>query len=244
MLLAKVKTAAAVLLAAAVLGGGGGVGVRVLRAGDGDVPGPSAAKESLREELRRAQARVAALEKALREQEKGPIGVGPRGGVDAKKAPSGMKGGDGSLASGPRRPTSDRDDVELLRAQVEVKQAELKAAKAAADRAKSRYARLAELRKSGAVTERLVDEAQADVEVAQAQLQIKEAELREALVRLRQAQRRAGERPPTKSMGGAPASAERRLDELEKKIQALQKELEALRKELKGARARPGPRRS
>jgi beta-lactamase regulating signal transducer with metallopeptidase domain len=129
-----------------------------------------------------------------------------------------------------------RDEVELLEVQLEVKRAQLEAAKLTLSHAADYLARITPLRQKGAgvISEKDFEEARKAVDTAKVQVVIREAELKEPEVRLKQAKRRlaamerdakGGETPP-------PAAAdEARFRELEKKLDALIKEVEKLRKE-------------
>jgi hypothetical protein len=172
------------------------------------------------------------------------------------------------------RPAADEgqdagDAVELARAQLDVKVAELAEAKALLDKAKRQLERLDRLRPQKLVSEEEVEGARTDLMVQQARVQAKEAQVREAQVRLKQAERRPGSgRPPERVPGEgdrvpatrapldnntpataprekpAPADIEGRLRELEKKVDGLLKEMEALRRDLKqrpGAGGTPAP---
>jgi beta-lactamase regulating signal transducer with metallopeptidase domain len=162
------------------------------------------------------------------------------------------------------------DAVELAKAQLDVKVAELAEAKALVDKAKRQVERLERLRGQNLASEAEADEARTDLTVQQARVQAKEAQVREAQVRLKQAQRRPGwgKQPGKKGLGNeepapavrlpldnnpytpaprekpAPADVEGRLRELEKKVDGLLKEMEALRRDLKqrpGATGTPAP---
>jgi multidrug resistance efflux pump len=91
-------------------------------------------------------------------------------------------------------------DVDLMKAQLEAKEAELLAAKEAAERAKADLARVERLGKAAAISQAEVDAAKAQADAALAQVRIREAELRVPEVRLRQAQHRLT------ALRGAPAA--------------------------------------
>jgi Zn-dependent protease with chaperone function len=155
------------------------------------------------------------------------------------------------------------DAVELARAQLDVKVAELAEAKALLDRARRQAERYERLNSQKAIGQDELEAARTDVAVQEARVQAKEAQVREAQVRLKQAERRPGsgrrsgrkvsdEEPPmptarqrvddnpfTPAPRERPAAAdvEQRLRELEKKVDGLLKEMEALRRDLK---QRPG----
>jgi hypothetical protein len=122
-----------------------------------------------------------------------------------------------------------RDEVETLKAQLDIKRAELDAAKAGAEGAVTQAAQLKQLHKSGAAPDSLYLKAETEARAAMAQIRVKEAELRAAEVALKQAVRRQEE------LGGAAAKAppaldrEARLKELDARLEALRKEIQALR---------------
>jgi hypothetical protein len=168
------------------------------------------------------------------------------------------------------RPPADEgqdanDAVELAKAQLDVKVAELAEAKVLLDKAKRQAERYERLNSQKAIGQDELEAARTDVAVQQARVQAKEAQVREAQVRLKQAERRPGSGRPsgrnvpaegepvatvqprpdnnafTPSPREKPAAAgdvEQRLRDLEKKVDGLLKEMEALRRELK---QRPGP---
>jgi hypothetical protein len=156
----------------------------------------------------------------------------------------------GATAPKPGAPAADdkarlkeaRDEVEVLEAQLEVKRAQVAAAKIASDAAAEQQARLAKLAGGGTVTEKEVSAARSAAALAKAQLLIREAELREPLVRLKQARDRlklmegAAAPPPA----AIPHGLQERLRGLEGKLEALRKEVQALRKELGAENAPPG----
>jgi beta-lactamase regulating signal transducer with metallopeptidase domain len=85
---------------------------------------------------------------------------------------------------------SVRDDVELLEAQFEVKQAQIKAAKIALDRSRQRRIKVESAYRSGTVPEATLLQAQQEEANLEAELLVKEAELKEPEVRRKQAGRR------------------------------------------------------
>jgi RNA polymerase sigma factor (sigma-70 family) len=119
-----------------------------------------------------------------------------------------------------------RDEVELLKAQLEIRKAELDAAKAIANGAATQAKRLEALIARGAASEATILKAQTEANTALAQVRVKEAELHAAQVALQQAVRRV-------EMSLAPAATpdgrEKRLKELDAKLDALRKEIQALR---------------
>jgi hypothetical protein len=120
-----------------------------------------------------------------------------------------------------------RDEAELLKAQLDIKQAELAAAKLSADGLARHAAQLDQLHRTGAAPQATYLKAQTEANAALAQVRVKEAEVRAAEVALKQAMRRLGE-----AEGGRPAAApaeDQRLKELDAKLDALRREIQALR---------------
>jgi hypothetical protein len=166
--------------------------------------------------------------------------------ADVPKGSAATSTSSGSFTGGGSTPAADekaraarlqdaRDAVELLEAQLQVKEAQLVAVKPAFEAARARLGRVTALHRSGAVTEAVVEQAKSDYEAARAQLAIREAELREPAVRLAQAKRRlaalAPAPPPAPKPAAKPAAADgQRLRELERKLDALRKEVEELRR--------------
>jgi beta-lactamase regulating signal transducer with metallopeptidase domain len=136
-----------------------------------------------------------------------------------------------------------RDEMELLEANLEVKRALYQAAEKTFAQARRQADRMAQLTKSGAVSEGEYQTALQTAEQAEAQLLVKRAELREPEVRLMQAKRRlerlqmAAKGQPsadTKEAPKTPAAEDLdRLKKLETQLNAIQKELDALRRELR-----------
>jgi RNA polymerase sigma factor (sigma-70 family) len=120
-----------------------------------------------------------------------------------------------------------RDEVELLKAQMEIKRAELAAAQAGAEGVATQAKRFEALRGSGTVTEAVYLKAQVEARAALAQIRVKEAEVHAAEVALKQALRRQSEAEGVPVAAGTPG--DQRLKELEAKLDALRKEIQALR---------------
>jgi hypothetical protein len=107
----------------------------------------------------------------------------------------------------PRVPTAAadsahlRDDLELLEAQMNVKQAHVRAAERAIKSAMMTSERVQKLRNQGAVSAEQIDAAQEAVEKATSEMEIRKAELQEHAVRVSQAKRRleSGDRPTSTS---------------------------------------------
>jgi hypothetical protein len=95
-------------------------------------------------------------------------------------------------------------DVELARAQLDVKRAQLRAAEEALVLARRRLERMEKLAANRAVSQEELDQIKGDVAVQEAQIRVKQAELIEPEIRLRQAQRRL---EALQSQGAAPPAA-------------------------------------
>jgi chromosome segregation ATPase len=119
-----------------------------------------------------------------------------------------------------------RDEVELLQAQLRIKQAELAAAKAIAEGAAAQDARAKALVARNAMSEGDYMKARTEATAALAQVRVKEAELMAAEVSLKQAMRRLEGGP---GAAAAPGGREQRLKELDAKLDALRKEIQSLR---------------
>src|SRR5262249_17298223 len=116
------------------------------------------------------------------------------------------------LVAPPNRPEQieeARDEVDLIKAQLEVKRAQLEAAERGLLYAQQRLTRLEPLREKGAVNTEVVEQARQDVETQTSQIRIRRAELQEPQVRLRQAQRRlaALENTPAPSARSRPTQS-------------------------------------
>jgi beta-lactamase regulating signal transducer with metallopeptidase domain len=104
-----------------------------------------------------------------------------------------------------------RDEIELLEVQVEIKRAELAAARQKLTAAKLPLARLEKLYEAKTVSSEVVEEARAKVAAQEAQVRVKEAELREPEVRLRQVRRRLVAIQAGPGAAGPPSGATKRL---------------------------------
>jgi hypothetical protein len=125
-----------------------------------------------------------------------------------------------------------REEVELLEAQLLVKEAQFSAERRKADIIRQR------VQQTSAPLDRL--KAEEELATLEAQLMVRQAELREPQVRLAQAKRRlavltGSAEPPPNPKQPQPGQRQRELD---KRLDALGKELEALRRELKGQEPR------
>jgi hypothetical protein len=83
-----------------------------------------------------------------------------------------------------------QDDVDLLRAQLELRVAERREAEALLRQARTNAARINQSDKNGAVAREQVERANTELEVQQARLAAKDAQIKEAELRLKQAERR------------------------------------------------------
>jgi RNA polymerase sigma factor (sigma-70 family) len=120
-----------------------------------------------------------------------------------------------------------RDEVELLKAQLDIKRAELEAAKASAEGVAMQAEQFKTLQARGAVNEASFLKAQTEAKAALAQIRVKEAEVRAAEVTLKQALRRQSEAEG--GPGAAAPSGDQRLKELDAKLDALRREIQTLR---------------
>jgi hypothetical protein len=93
------------------------------------------------------------------------------------------------VAAEPAAGPADGDAVELLKAQLDARKAEVEEAQALLQQARRQLARNEELSKRGAVGADVLDEARTQVAVEEARLHAREAQVREAAVRLKQAER-------------------------------------------------------
>jgi beta-lactamase regulating signal transducer with metallopeptidase domain len=137
-----------------------------------------------------------------------------------------------------------QDEVELLKANLEVKRALVAAAEQAFGHARNNVDRLNKL--TGTVAAEVINEARQKAEDSEIQLRIRRAELVEPEVRLKQALRRlarleeqaAKEKRGTSSTTTSTTSTTKdegsdRLRRLEMQLEAIKKELDALRQELR-----------
>jgi RNA polymerase sigma factor (sigma-70 family) len=126
-------------------------------------------------------------------------------------------------------PADARDSLELLKAQVEIKQAQVAAALVEAKAAKTKLARMKALGAARAVSQEEMDNAQSAVDSAEAQVRIRQAEMKESLLRVKQAEKRLKAAPDAKAMPPAADKSDERLLQLEAKLTELLKEVQALR---------------
>jgi hypothetical protein len=119
---------------------------------------------------------------------------GPADGDVNNGAPAGLiAGDDASLDRGRmegRRVEDAQDDVDLLRAQLELRVAERREAEALLHQARTDAERVRRNDKNGAVSREQVERANTELQVQQARLAAKDAQIKEAELRLKQAERR------------------------------------------------------
>jgi hypothetical protein len=129
-----------------------------------------------------------------------------------------------------------RDEVELLRIQLESKQAELEAALSRLDFQEKESTRLGELYKKGVSDHSQIDAAAAGLEQQKSRVQVKKVEVRELGLRLVQAERRLkhpewlGLRSDRWAAGAPAADWERRIRALEQKVEQLSDEVSSLKR--------------
>jgi beta-lactamase regulating signal transducer with metallopeptidase domain len=131
-----------------------------------------------------------------------------------------------------------QDEIELLKVQVRLKEAQMEGVKVVLDAMRTRYDKM---RGAGAsVSEAAIMDARTAWVTQQSQLRIKEAELQEPLVRLKQAERRLARLKGQANPAATPArqGAEQRLMDLEKKLNQILAEMKALQQDMR--RDKPG----
>jgi chromosome segregation ATPase len=125
------------------------------------------------------------------------------------------------------------DDVELLKAQLEAKQAELRGAEMMLATLEHGMQRMLQMANSGVVSEGTIEKAKQEVVSQKAQLLVKRAELKETQLRLKHALRRLENAPPPqKPPAKAESNAEQQLKALGSKLEALRRDLDSLRRQL------------
>jgi RNA polymerase sigma factor (sigma-70 family) len=140
------------------------------------------------------------------------------------------------------------DEVELMKARLDAKRAELEAAKVTADVAKTDVKRVTELLKSAAISREDFDKTRAAADAALAQVRIKEADIVEPEIRLRQAMRRLErlrtlkQRPvakPAEANELSPKAADARdsVEMMEAQLKVQQARCAAARQDLETAKA-------
>jgi hypothetical protein len=244
MFLAKVKASLAVVLTVAIVGVSGGLGYHVAIAqdegGGAKTAGTGVAKkaddlppetrkmlqlvEQLQRELQQSQERTQVLQARLTWAQD-QLGM-KRTNPPAKEAPRGIMGGMPGTAAGGAATNpaveDEKDRIDILRAKVAIKEAELKGARALLAEAMKRQQRVVNLRNSGAVSEEEASAAQMTVEKYNAEAKVKEAELLEASILLRQAERRlkamAGEAVPGRTLEQRVAELEREVAEMRRRM--------------------------
>jgi RNA polymerase sigma factor (sigma-70 family) len=140
------------------------------------------------------------------------------------------------------------DEVELMKARLDAKRAELEAAKVTADVAKTDLKRVTELLKAAAVSREDFDKTRAAADAALAQVRIKEADIVEPEIRLRQAMRRlerlraSKDKPvakPAEPNELSPKAADARdsVEMMEAQLKVQQARCAAARQDLESAKA-------
>ncbi|MFO0846523.1 MAG: sigma-70 family RNA polymerase sigma factor [Gemmataceae bacterium] len=225
MFVMKLKTVAAAVMLAAVLGGSA-VGFRLASAqSSGGATGasddvPARTKEllelerKLQEELDLAQERAKALQAKIT-QVQDDLGKRrpPRAGNRGTGASSG--GTTGTVAR--TRTDVEKDEIELLQARVNVKEAAVLSSQALLEESKRRLAAMQKARQRipGSVSDDDFFAGKVTVDRYQAEVDMKKAELLEAQILLKQAQRRQSSRAATSSL-------EQRIRQLEDKVTTLE----------------------
>jgi beta-lactamase regulating signal transducer with metallopeptidase domain len=115
-------------------------------------------------------------------------------------------------AAAPAPAEDARDEVELLKAQLDAKKAEVEETQALLGQARHQLKRQEELAKRGTVGEDVLEDARTQVAVQEARLRAKEAQLREAMVRLKQAERQTDRPQPALSAVPPPAAPRPRFE--------------------------------
>jgi RNA polymerase sigma-70 factor (ECF subfamily) len=264
MFIAKMKTSLAIVLTVAVVGVGGGFGYRAVSAQDGnggaktsdglatkggDDRGADTQEllkvvEQLKRELQQTQDRAERL-KAQLTRVQDQLGMRRTNPPTKGKVRDGLTGDTkgGPTGPGPNPALEDeKDRIELLRARLSAKEADLNASKAMLEESKHRYgaaARSAE-RNPGAINSDDLAASKVTVQKYRAEVQAKEAELLEAQILLKQAERQLGRRLGWFADVTAPSrSLEQRVAELERQVADLLKE--RLIRESQRGRAGSGP---
>ncbi len=245
MFLAKVKASLAVVLTVAIVGVSGGLGYHAAIAqdegGGAKTAGAGTAKkaddlppetrkmlqmvEQLQRELQQSQERTQVLQARLTWAQD-QLGM-KRTNPPPKDRPKKMMEGDPAYPSARGMPVNpaideEKDRIDILRAKVAIKEAELSGAKALLAEATKRQQRVMNLRNSGAVSEEEASAAQMTVGKYSAEVRVKEAELLEASILVRQAERRlkaiAGEVAPGRTLEQRVAELEREVAELRRRM--------------------------
>jgi beta-lactamase regulating signal transducer with metallopeptidase domain len=107
-----------------------------------------------------------------------------------RSQPAGFFGGFSEGTTRPETVEDAQDELDLLRIQLEMREAERREVQARLNEAKRLQQRVARVAGSAGATQELVEHAKTEVEVQEARLLGKEAQIQEAQLRLKQAQRR------------------------------------------------------
>jgi len=130
-----------------------------------------------------------------------------------------------------------QDEIELLKVQVRLKEAHVRAPKALLDEFRRRVAMMTEANRlaPGSISKEERQNAILAVTTHTGQLRVSEAELEEAAIRLKQAERRLArlQRPAERSAVRDPKQQAQRLQELEKKVNQILQEMKTLQDELR-----------
>jgi beta-lactamase regulating signal transducer with metallopeptidase domain len=132
-----------------------------------------------------------------------------------------------------------RDEIELKRARLRVKEYQLQSTRRAAERAAERMAKAEKAYQQGALPVSDMDNLREAAETLQSQAHVQEAELEVDRVSLQQAQRRLQRlQEAARAAPGAREAdpQEQRMRALQKRAEQLLQELEAIRREIKKAR--------
>jgi hypothetical protein len=177
MWMTKLKMTAAVVLAVGAIGFGAGVVlIGAAQPGPGNNPATTASAAA------NADAPLAANQ--------APAAAGPNRGAPPAGAARSADDKEKTKEAPILTIADAQDEADLMRARLEIKQAELVLAKTAADRANEDFTRGKGLYNSGAMSQGEFAALKGAVDTALSQVRIKEVELREPEIRLRQALRR------------------------------------------------------
>lgn len=257
MWITKLKLTTAVVFSVFLLGSGGALTYRSVAADDtpgGKTPtpevkkaGPSIANlpdliETLSREQSALAKRAVALERELAET-RDRLAT-----LQAKLNEFQVKSTPGpAMAAQPQQRSiepggveAERDEIELLQAQLASKRAQLQAAQATLDLATKRQKQYADLHSRGAIS--VTETLQGDAAVLQgkATVDAAQADLKQAEIRLKQAERRlARMQEHARQVTPAEPDLEQQMRDLEKKFEALRAEMAQLRRQIPSREPRP-----
>lgn len=136
-----------------------------------------------------------------------------------------------------------QDEIELLRLQVRLKEAQLRSTQVRKEVLLRQLTTQRELARChpGSISPDEIRRSQTEMENSMAEREIKNIELEEAKLRLKQAERRLArlQRPAEKAKDEPRSEQEKRLRELEQKVDGLLKELRHLRRDMQPEKPRP-----